>query len=292
MNQKKPKDGILLVVYGHPYYGRFAFNLAVSIKAVEFETYIAIAYHGDVLNHLTEDQKLVFDYLLPLDEKITPGFGTKVQLDRISPFENTIFLDADTVWLPRQKPSELFKALEPYEFTGITEGYYDIAAKTDHGNKFYYYWADINEIIEVYKPVHNVYQWRSEFLYFKKSKQVKEMFKKAREVYVNPKVKSIKHFSNNVPDELAFNIATAVIGIAPHQINWSPTYWAPLKKNFIPDFNTLYSYYLLSLGSNIISQPVKNVYNNVMSAACKKLQYQYLFVPHSKKHFDLNRLKM
>lgn len=283
------KQGIILLAYGHSYYGRYAYNLALSIKSVE-DTNITLVYHGNVLSHLREDQKLIFDNLIEYEND--PGFGVKMELNNFSPYDQTIFLDVDTVWFPRNKPSDLFELLKDYDFSGITEGYYDISTNTDNGNPKYYYWGDPQEIIRVHKPIANIYQWRTEFMYWKKGKVSDQLFKTARKVYEKPLLKSIKRFAHHVPDELALNIAAAKHDVHPHEYKWQPTYWPPMQGNIITGLDDLYKFYAFSCGSNRLSIASRQVYDRVMKAACYKMGVQYIFPPFAKNGFDFNRAKM
>jgi alpha-N-acetylglucosamine transferase len=256
-----------------------AYNLALTIKAVE-NIPIAVIHTG--LQHLTEQQKLAFDFQIELPETFMTGFGTKLHLDELTPFDKTLFLDADMLWLGR-KPSELFNELSGIGFTSITEG------DSDAINYKYYFWADPEEIKSSYK-VSKVWQIRSEVLYFEKGTKV---FKKARELKPEKKLKTIRKFGEHIPDELYFNIATAILEINPHLPNWMPAYWARLHGENMPALKDLNKdYYLLSFGSNSVSPIMKKTYDNVMQVAAYKLGIPYLFKLKSKKEWAPGRLKI
>ena len=122
--------GIILIATGHAGYGRMAYNMAVTIKAVE-EIPIAVVCDDTALSHLTDDQKKIFDFLIPLPITYRTGFGAKLHLDELTPFEKTMYVDVDMLWLGR-KPSELFTDLNGISFTAITEG------NSDNINNKYY----------------------------------------------------------------------------------------------------------------------------------------------------------
>jgi hypothetical protein len=289
------EKGILLLATGHGYYGRYAFNLAASIKAVE-NIPIAVVCDPRGISHISDRQKAkVFDIVIPLPDNIKGGFGAKLHLSELTPFKETIFLDADMLWLTRKTPSMLFEELSGVEFTGITEGYYDVATgDSSKANNKYYFWADPAEIAKVYKvKAPRIYQWRSEFIYFKKTKTVDKVFKKAQEVQGNPKLSNVKQFAGNVPDELGINVATAVYGIEPHLSNWTPAYWHKLNRDIIPSPGELHSnWYLISFGSNYASGTVKKIYDQLTKAAMNKIGMQHIFSLHSKKEFLTERSKM
>lgn len=275
------KNGIILIATGHANYGNMAYNLALSIKSVE-DMPIAIVHSGDGLGHLNEEQCSIFDHKIELPETFKPGMGAKLHLDQLTPFENTLALDVDMLWLGR-KPSELFAELTGTEFNIITEG------NDEKPNPKYYFWADVKEIQSAY-GVDRVWQSRSEVIYFEKSTKV---FKEARKLNPEKKLKTIRRFGEWIPDELYFNIALAKLGIDPGKPLWMPAYWARLHNEVMPNLALLYKeYFLLSFGSNAASPIMKRAYDNVMRVVCNKLRMPYIFRLKSKKEWAPGRLKI
>jgi len=273
------KRGIILIATGHGNYVKMAYNLALTIKSVE-DIPIAIIHTG--LSHLTVEQSKIFDIQINLPENYMNGFCTKLHLDQLTPFEKTLFIDADMLWLSR-KPSELFNELDGINFTIINEG------NSDAVNHKYYFWADHNEIKKEYN-VNKVYQVRSEVLYFERGTKV---FKKARELKPERKLKTIRKFGDHIPDELYFNIAMAITGVEPHSKTWMPSYWNQLHGQIMPPLKDLKnSYYMLSFGSNLASPQMKKVYDNVMQVVCYGLGIPNLFKLKSKREWAPGRLKI
>lgn len=250
---------------------------------------VAVVHAGKALSHLSEHQLAVFDYIIPLPEHISNagGFAPKLYLNELTPFEETLFLDADMLWLPYRKPSELFESFGEAEYTGITEGWCDIETlNCDHINKGYYFWADIAEIKNVYKLKEGkLYQWRSEVIYFKKTAKTDKFFKKAQGIYANPKLKTVKKFGTHIPDELAINISAAHFGITPHKERWTPAYWYSLNRERVPVISELERWYLVSFGGKDAMGAIKKLYDSVASAALKKLGRQHLFSLHPKSSY-------
>lgn len=276
--------GIIIVATGHPAYGRMAYNLAVSIKAVE-NFPVAVLYAGNSLRHLSEQQKAYFDHMIEMGEEVQDGTCSKLWAYKYTPFDCSLLLDADMLWLPKQKPSDLFKSLEGVTFTGITEG------SEDNPNAKYYFWADVAEIKAVYKPEGKLYQWRSEVLYF--TRDADSIFEEAIEIVNNPRLETIKLFAHRPPDELGINIATAKRSIVPHIMKWQPSFWHLLNNNQIPDYASLYmKYWLISFGSNMVTGTLKKIYDKIMKAACYKLGLQHVFQIESKRNFLTERNKM
>jgi len=273
--------GIILIATEHANYGNMAYNLACSILSVE-QVGIAVVYSGAGLSHLTPEQRAIFSYEIKLPADFRTGFGVKLHLDELTPFENTLYLDADMLWLGRT-PSELFTELSGCGFSIITEGHSDAA------NPKYYFWADAKEIKEKYN-VNKVWQTRSEVLYFEKGTKV---FEEARKLKPESKLTTMRKFGEWIPDELYFNIAMAVLGIDPHKPNWMPAYWARLHGEVMPNLSVLYrEFYLLSFGSNAASAIMKRAYDNVMRVVSNKMGKPYIFTLKSKKEWAPGRLKI
>lgn len=290
----KREKGILIIATGHPYYGRMAYNLSMSIKAIEPDFPICLVHSERSLNHLSFLQRRFFDEMILLPESKVKGFACKLHLDELSPFKETLFLDADMAWLPKRGPSDLMIALSNYEYTGITEGYYDIDTndRTEISKK-YYFWADVDEIIKKYELTGKIYQWRSEVIYFKKTDKVSKFFSDARKINANPNLKSLIMFGDQVPDELGINISAAIHGVHPHMYKWVPALWPRLHGNNSTCFEEIYNrYYLLSCGSNYATGDIKKLYDRIIKCAANKFQTQHIFPLIDKKSFIPDRAKM
>lgn len=276
-------NGVIIFSLGHPQYGRYSYNLAVTIKAVE-NVPICLVHDYSSVSHLSEQQLEIFDIRIP--SSMQPSCGSKLHAYDLSPFEKTIVLDADMAWLPTRKPSELFKSLDGIKFTAISEG------STVNPSSHYFFWANIEEIRDKYKITGTVHQLRTEVMYFEKSEQVQRMFKKAQDIYINHGLSYVKEFAGGVPDEMALNIAAGIEGVEPHDINWKPSYWAQLFGNQIPELGTLYrEYYLLSCGGNHNTENVKKLYNSIVKAQAPKISHSHCFPLQSKHSFLENRRK-
>lgn len=278
------KQGILIFACGHPYYGRLAYNFALSVKAVEKDFPIVVVHSENSLSHVSAERRWVFDQMILLPG--SSGFGCKLHLDLLSPFEETLYCDVDMAWMPKKSPSELFYELKEVEFTSITEGH------TEDKSLKYYFWADPQEIKKKYKIDGRLYQWRSEVMYFKKTEKVKKMFAMTRKVYASPGLDSVIKFGSQVPDELALIIATAHYGMEPHEYKWCPALWPRLHGNNYLNPAEMYSkYYLLSCGGNYATGDIKKIYNSILKIACAKFKTQHIFPLQDKKTLLPDRAK-
>lgn len=274
--------GIIILATGHPYYGRYAYNLAITIKAVE-DIPITLLWAGTGISHLSEHQLSIFDTVKEIDAP--DSCGCKLEAYKHSPYQKTLLLDADMLWLPKKKPSELFAQLDGSKFTAIVEG------STDHPNAKYFFWADVEEMRTKYK-IDKIYQWRTEVMYFEKCKEVSDMFKDARKIFKNHGLKSAKKFEDGVADEMCINIATSMHDLHPHAHNWYPSYWPKQHQDQIPQPSTLYSnYYLFSAGGNHHSRLSEKFYNSLVKAQAPKIGHSFLFALQQKYSFLQKRQK-
>ena len=290
----KEETGIVLIAIGHPYYGRMAYNLAMSIKAVERYAHITLVYTESAIAHINQRNMHVFDNKFEVSDTSQP-FGAKLLLDQFTPYERTIYIDADTLWINKYGPTELFNKLKGIPFTGITEGFYDYdnPAKSDV-SKIYPTWADLDEIKQAYGCSGKIYQWRSEFIYFEKNETAQKLFARMREVYgLAHLLSTVKKFADHIPDELAINIATNELNVSPHQYKWQPTYWDRLHGGNMADIGDLQTnYYAISCGSNGGSGALKRVYDRVCAASAARLRLQHVFPLVNKKEMMTNRQLM
>lgn len=296
----KQEQGILLLAIGHPYYGRMAYNLAMSIKAIDASVHITLVYTEGAIAHINQRNMWIFDNKMPYPQTEKP-FGVKLELYDLTPYDRTLYIDVDTLWVNKESPAKLFEQLNGIPFTGITEGMHDYEdpSKSDPSKK-YFFWADLEEIKKVY-PLESwsdakkvIYQWRSEFIYFEKCEEAEELFIVMKNVYKNAdKLQSIRMFADHIPDELAINIAAAMAGIHPHIYKWRPSFWDRLNGDNMPPIEALQSsYYIISCGSNASGGALKRIYNRVTAACAYRLKLQHVFPLISKKEMLLNRQLM
>jgi hypothetical protein len=287
--------GVSIIATGDHYYGRMAFNLAKTIKAIDKNCPVQLITHGNALNPVRSRDHWVFDIITHAD--IGNGFEAKLHIDKLTAFENCLLLDADCAWVSKVSPVKLIEQLsEKCFFTSITEGYFNIAEpeKSDVNTK-YYFWADVPQLISEYALVDKIYQWRTEVMFLKQCTDVTELFESARYIHAHAQedLDSLKLFAHHIPDELCINVAACIHRIHPHQYKWQPSFWHRLHSENTPPIETLQSnYYILSCGSNMTSPAVKKLYDRIVKAASYKLGMQHVFELINKKQMMPSRQQM
>jgi hypothetical protein len=292
-NKTHMKQGILLVAIGHPYYGRMAYNLAVTLKACESEMPLAVITDRSALQHLSITQRALFDLEIPLDiddGNFHKANEIRLDLPKHTPFKETLAIDVDMAWL-HKKPSELFRLLGDRDFTAINEGYYDLDTDIDHTSGKYSFWADRQELKESYGLKGKLYQFRGEFTLFRKSAAVAKLYREAKKIFYNPKVATQFH-GGTVTDEFCLNIAANLVGIQPHADCWQPTYWPGKNGWLLPTIPELMGqYYALSVGGNSATSKMKSAYGIITVAAANKLGLRQVFPLQAKRNYLTERIK-
>lgn len=262
--------GILLIACGHPYYGRMAYNLAVSIKLASPGISITLCYAGRALDHLQKNDLSIFDnvdelnaktYTVSVNGEIKHNWiRTKMFMYEISPYDKTIFLDVDMLW-GRKPVEELFEQLNELEFTIQNRGSVSI---NDDDSK--YFWAKLSHIKREYHfdETARMPLIHSEFVYFKRCAFTKKLFKAAVSMYDTCKVKP-HEFAGFVCDELAIALAMMTLGVMPHKEPYKPVFWHWLDKaDGLNNIHEIFqNRYAVSFGGAITTSLQKNLYNNL-----------------------------
>ena len=279
--------GILLISVGNPYYARMAYQLAFSIKANEN---IPIAIATNNIQFLTKEQQSVFDTVIEMPEEIIAGrkfIRAKTFMYDLSPFDETIFLDADMLGLNVKKFSELFDELKDIDVTIATRGKSDISEANEKTS----IWGNMEDVKKHFEITEGFwYQLSSEFIYFKKNEVAKKYFDTAKKVYDSEI--PFKQFGGQMADEFAFGISCLINKLYPHKEKFTPIYWAHAEKRiqrvidpFIND-----NFYGFSMGGAYASQQQRGFYDNMLKWYQQTThKYIEIFPAQSKARYMENR---
>jgi hypothetical protein len=292
--------GILLVALGHPQYGNMAANLASSIRAMDRDMNIHLVHTTDSIGHLTDKHKALFTsmQLCPpecyMKNAKTVYLRAKTCIYDLSPFEQTLFLDADMILFSDKtfkNASSIFDELKDVSLTFQNRGYFDL-----HQEKIkedFIYWCNIKEVKEKYfgekidEDKGRFYHLHSEFIYFNRSDANEFFFALAQEIFDNPKVKATD-FDGDIPDELAFDIAVALTGMHPHQDFYLPIHWYNIEGKF-NETTGRSKYTGMSIGGNNIPPMVLDKYRGFAKYYARVLGLPYHFNVFAKKRWSLTR---
>lgn len=279
--------GVLLIAMGHENYLRMAVNLAASLKVSDSSVQIHLAHDGGLYN-LPDNERALFDSeVIPADTAWhTSGqpdyIKPKTRMYDLSPFEKTLFLDVDMVWMTGRPVSELLAELDGTEFAIMNEG-----------PKDYCYWADPGELREMVGGEHPMYIYYSELVYFEKGQKTKDYFKRVQKNFDKPKPGTKTFAGSAMPDELAFIMASMQTGILPHKDNWLPVYWhfRDKKHRHLQPYQLSSMFYGYSIGGNVTPEYAKAHYNNLVSHYAKVMGISRPYQVRDKKSYIAERSK-
>jgi len=279
--------GVVILTLGHAYWGRWAYNLAMSLKYQSPEIKISLLYAGEGINQIQDTT--LFDKFIEIPEKyyLTNGrkeyMKVKTALYKLSPYETTICLDADTIWINKRSINDLFNELDSVNFTMANRSFMDLEEErlTDE----FGVWASPNYIKKKFNfKKGKFYNLSSEMIYFKKDKKgndkkVSKLFSDAFKIYDKPLEHRI--FNGGMPDELPFTISMIKNDIYPHIDNYMPFYWeaAQLPPKRL-EGGDLAPYYAYSMGGHMAHPIMKKTYDNFVKFYGKQfnVMHPYLWI--------------
>lgn len=277
--------GFIIYALGHRNYYHMAETLAASIKFNNAAVNITLIC--DNLANVTYTQ--LFEQVIRIEVKQPLVFNkyTICMYDH-SPYDETIKLDADMIWLNGRDPLKLFDLLAPYDVMHMNRG-----NGWGKGNSV---WCSEDDLQKAYAftEADKLYKIYGEFVYFKKNDVAKKYFKDVRYVFSKPKVKMFEGFSNGTfTDELAYQIAAIVNGLSFID-NFTPVMnkylgyrqWERCYAYQLPE--TFFAY---SIGGNATPSVMRQQYNLLAKHYYHKLSLQNPYQVRDKKTFLPERKK-
>lgn len=188
--------GVLIVACGHWQYMRYAAALALSLKMNSKDgVKIAVATDNrDSLNHIGTGYRGLFEHIIDVPDEAVNHSGrkqyqkAKTWIYDLSPFDKTLFLDADSLILPGQDVNKLFEEFEGLDFTIHNHNSFDFGAmQYAHNSHQYTLWADAQQIKDALGLKDQVCTVaNSTLIYFNRSKTAKAVFEAAKRYYSMP----------------------------------------------------------------------------------------------------------
>ncbi len=289
------KKGILLIALGHSNYFRMAVALAATIKANNEEILISVVTDG--CTYFKEDaEKLLFDQVItaPAESYTNTRTGSKTEFIRaktytydLSPYDETIFFDVDIAILPGRDLNTVFEAMKDHAFVMSTYGgVYDTAKE-----KAVSFWVDTEEVLKAYGL--NGKRWfdyHSEFMYFKKGKEIKKYFDAVKKVFANPnpKIDYIKFAGAATSDEIAFTIASMQQDFYSGLDKYVPVFWYRRetgKDKSLRTYEISSDFVGYSLAGGSHPKNVVSNYQVIVGAAFYKLKLKYPYQYKNKRMY-------
>lgn len=207
--------GITLLAIGKSgMYSKWAANMAVSIKYHSPNMPINVVCDDKGLATFKPEEAALVNEFIPINPAHTVDcFGNyspgraKLYINEYAKFEENIYLDVDGLCI--REVESLFNMMTKdvqLQCTGMwneTAKEWSCAWMTLAGVRFNYLLPD----------KFNLYECNSSFIYFKKGKKADEYFSQVQKNFIHNWDSKI--WGSAFPDELAFNVATAQLGIDP-----------------------------------------------------------------------------
>lgn len=262
----------------HPLYGRYAYNLALSIKSADPTQQVCVIADDVGISHLHEGQRMIFDKIIKppaecyMREGKTVPLVCKFYLNELTPYEQTLFVDADMIFSPLAKFDELWGAMQGVEWTMANRGKND----PDKGISE---WVNADKLKEAYDDIEQWVDLSSEWIYWKKSDLSDSIFVSARNYYDENKL-TTRSFAGDKPDEPFFNLALNKVRHLPHAMPYQPTYWQPAIKRVLGSVEIKKQYYAYSVGGRMMTKQQQNIYDEFCKNASYRMNMPTLKVTH------------
>lgn len=255
--------GVVIIGIGEAYL-RLATVLAYSIKNKSKGIGVCVLTDQDCDLNVFDKVVSVSDSVGHYVSVLEFCFALKLQLHIYSPFDETIYLDADSIVLPGKSINHWFDLLQNVDFTAYCNAFWDVETETYSRPDKYTMWIEPKKLAVYYDietgkiPIIN-----SSFLYFKKYFVVNAMFTYARSVFNDTKLPCDK-YQGAKPDEVCFNAACALTGLLPHQSTFRPVFMSFASENqdeaYIMDH-----YSILSAAGRRIPKDIESIYDKYVN---------------------------
>lgn len=283
--------GILLIAIGHKNYGCMAANLAMSLRSNHCTLPITLVTQHDTITRLGDEYLKLFTeikYIEPrcytLGDNSTCFIKAKAHMDELTPYDYTLFIDADVIMINNDKINSFIEDLKGVDFAIKNSGYtpFDSDKITPTSKQ----WANLLEVKDAFGFANEkIWNVHSEFIWWKKGHP---LFKKWVENFENIRVKNIE-FAGCIPDELPLWISMCQLGVDCHKGNYHPTFW-PMDSSKMMRLKDIKDDYCgISIGGNRIHEEQLRMYNNQVQIHALKLNMRYKFLQQPKKRWASER---
>lgn len=270
--------GIITIALKHSLYGRYAYNLALSIKANNPSIPVCVIADERGIAHLHEGQRLIFDQIIEpskeqcyRDDKQLPLL-CKFYLNELTPFDETLFVDADMIFSQMADMNSFWTDMTNVRWTMANRGIND----PDKGISE---WVNPEMLRQSYGDVKQWFDLSSEWIYWKRCTLSDRIFVSARKHYDDGKL-TTRSFAGDKPDEPFFNLALIEADHKPHALPYQPTYWQPAMKKPLTSIEIKRKYLAFSVGGKMIPRQQQLIYDEFAKNASYKMNMPTFKVTH------------
>ena len=277
-------NGIVVFAIGHPNYAKMAVNLALTLKATGENVPVAFLYskaHGKYkqsTEYIRPQHKDLFSHYIEVPEAYFTYKGkyiyqkAKTYAYDLSPFEQTLVLDADSLWSHqfrgmnesnKHSPTALLNSLSGIELT--------YTLYNSHKNLVS--WLGDKTTIEDLRQAFSIpnendfYNIQSSVMYFEKGIKAERYFSVAQRLYDTFDLPCVE-WGGALPDELIYNIVSAMMGIVPHNVEWNILAQPVSVKFSNSTLNKIFEQYpIMSMSGSKVPPAYVRAYNTLISQA-------------------------
>lgn len=259
-------NGVLIIALGYDLYGKCAYNLALSLKAYDDSIRVCILYEPSAISKLSQKELEFFDDHILIDPKDYTVNGkpqyqrAKLCAYKYSPYDFTMYLDADNIWLPEKKPSWLMGEFINNLFTIGMHGQYDVETGRN-AKEGYMFWGEPRQIANYHGIKKTLPQSVSGFFCFKKDERIKQLFDLALVIYDDPNAPSVI-WAQGKPDEYCFNVAMGLLGMSQKQL--SVLHFDKIDGVLEPE-NIYRGFWGIAMGTHKVSPNLITLYNKLVN---------------------------
>lgn len=292
-NIKIMNQGILLLIIGDKYYGEMALNLCLSLKLNDESIKIHGILSGEAGEYIKTYNILnsyedfdISDYII--DNKINISY-LKLNLNKLTPFRETLFLDVDTIMFDK-KISDIMFELSNYKLNIIFQNI-NITDKIYNGERSIMHWVTEEKMLNYLNITDKFkYVFNSFFLYWINNEYTDNIFNESKKYYKlieeSENLLNLK-WNGFIPDEICFTITCNILNIETIKTPWTPI---AIASNFnISEENNYY-------GITYPSKKINNIeISKYLEDKVKSLRNHYNILESfnfsNKRYFSLEKIK-
>jgi hypothetical protein len=234
---------------------------------------IALLHDAAAVAHLTEQERSYFNHFITVPPEMynVPGYSTpqyqrvKLCIDLLTPFEETMYMDADNIWFDRPV-AWLYGEVCHDEFHISVNGYYDAATGKRTNPSYTYWWNNLGDVCNYWGITGRLVQTVSGWLFFRNGAHATKIFELARKAYDDMNAPCMS-WGGGKPDEYCFNVA---LGLVNHDQPERHVFYFTKLHGHMEAERIYRTYWGLANGGAIVDSNVVILYNRLANKYCTR----------------------
>jgi len=255
--------GIFIIALGYDLYGNSAYNLALSLKAYDEKIKVCLLHDNKSIEHLTKPELDCFDKFIEIDPKDIQNSQyqrSKLCVYKYSPYDFTVYMDVDSIWLPGKTPSMFIGDVLSDQFRIGMYGGYNIEQNRIL-KEGYTFWGEPIMIAKYHNLQGIMPQTISGYFSFWKSPENEALFNMALEVYDDQDAPA-KKWAGGKADEYCFNVAMCKLG--RRQDEFHPVYFDKVNGKLTGE-EIYKNYWSMAMGTHKVTDNLVVLYNALVN---------------------------